>query len=165
MGFTPLEGLVMGTRSGDIDPSIIFYLQREKSLSSREIEETINRKSGLLGLGGSSNMRDILSQKEKNRDARLAYEKFIYRVIKYIGSYAMILGEIDAVTFSGGIGENSSAVRADIIKGLKLLDITLDESKNLENKTLISSKESKIATLVIKTDEEIVIAREAVRVK
>jgi len=165
MGFTPLEGLVMGTRSGDIDPSIIFYLQREKSLSSKEIEETLNRKSGLLGLGGSSNMRDILSQKERNKDAKLAYEKFIYRIIKYIGSYAMILGEIDAVTFSGGIGENSPEVRADIIKGLKLLDITLNESKNLKNTTFISSRESKIATLVIKTDEEIVIAKEAMRVK
>ncbi|MBU0631373.1 acetate kinase [bacterium] len=162
MGFTPLEGLVMGTRSGDIDPAIVLYLLKE-GFGVQGVDDLLNHKSGLKGICGSSDVREILSRDDD--DAKLALEIMTQRVKKYIGSYMAILGRVDAIVFSGGIGENSFEVREMVLEGLDVaFDIHLDKELNKETKAktpLISQAKSKIAVYVIPTDEELEIAHQA----
>jgi acetate kinase len=168
MGFTPLEGMIMGTRSGDVDPGVIGFLERD-GLTSAQIDEMLNKKSGLLGLSGvSSDMREILTAADQgNRRALLALNAFCYRVRKYIGAYVASLGGLDAVIFTGGIGHGSAVVRALALQGLDCMGIALDDKRNSEaggNEVgLISTDDSKVAVLVIPTDEERMMAREALR--
>jgi acetate kinase len=170
MGFTPLEGLVMGTRCGDLDPGVISFLERNEGLTSAQIDEMLNKKSGLLGLSGvSSDMREILTAADQgNRRAILALKTFCYRVRKYIGAYVASLGGLDAVIFTGGIGQGSAVVRALALQGLDCMGIKLDEARNREahefgEVTRISTEDSKVAVLVVPTDEERMMAREALR--
>ncbi len=166
MGLTPLEGLVMGTRCGDIDPAIIFYLSRSLGLDIDELDEILNKKSGLKGICGLNDMREI-EQKAQNKDiyANLAIEIFCYRIKKYIGAYTAVIGELDAIVFTGGIGENSSLVREKVCKDLdKSIGAWLDIEKNKNNSTFINMEESKIKIMVIPTDEELEIAKQTYKI-
>ena len=163
MGFTPLEGLVMGTRSGDIDPAIIPFLMKKHQLSAEDVEHLLNRESGLKGLSGSNDLRDIMELASKgDSDAQLALEVFSYRVKKYIGSYLAVLGRLDAVIFTGGIGEHAPLIRKMILDGLdEAFGITLDEEKNkAPQDQTIHAAESRCQLLVITTNEELQIALE-----
>ena len=141
MGFTPLEGLVMGSRSGDIDPAIVLYMQRELGMSLDEVDKSLNKNSGLLGICGENDVRDILNSKDKK--SKLALEMMIRRIQKYIGAYMALLGRVDAIVFTGGIGENSTYIRERVLE---------------------SQMFSSIKSLVIKTNEELEIANECLRV-
>lgn len=170
MGLTPLEGLVMGTRSGDIDPAIVDFLSAKEGLSPQEVESLLNKQSGLIGISGLTNdMRELLAEAHENNDrrARLAIEIFCYRVRKYIGSYLAAMGGADAVVFTGGIGENSAEVRAHICDGLQWLGLEIDEEQNQAHtggrEGLISLEGSRLSAYVIPTDEELLIARDTVR--
>lgn len=160
MGFTPLEGLLMGTRSGDLDPSLILYIMGKEGLSLNEAGTLLNKHSGLIGISGeSSDMREILSAvKEDHKRARYAFEIFCYRIKKYLGAYAAAMGGLDAFVFTGGIGENSSEVRADVCSNLEFLGIHLDDEKNKNSQELISVENSRVAVLRVPTNEELVIA-------
>jgi len=168
MGFTPLEGLIMGTRCGDVDAGVIGFLERD-GLTSAQIDEMLNKKSGLLGLSGvSSDMREVLTAADQgNRRALVALKAFCYRVRKYIGAYVASLGGLDAVIFTGGIGQGSAVVRALALQGLDCMGIALDEKRNGEARgdevTRISTDDSKVAVIVVPTDEERMMAREALR--
>ena len=160
MGFTPLEGLIMGTRSGDLDPSLILYIMGKEGLSLSEANTLLNKHSGLIGISGeSSDMREILAAaKEGQKRSRYAFEIFAYRVKKYLGAYAAAMGGLDAFVFTGGIGENSHEIRGEVCKDLEFLGIDLDPEKN-QNKDLIISKDSsRVPVLRIPTNEELVIA-------
>ena len=165
MGFTPLEGLVMGTRSGDLDPAIFGFLAKEESLSTEEVEEMLNKRSGLQGLSGQSrDMRDLLERERYDPRVRLAVDVFCYRAKKYLGAYLAVLGGTDAVVFSGGIGEKSPEIRARICGGMEWCGIQLDPLRNKEcvgKEGEVSKAGSRVRVLVIPTDEELVIAREA----
>ncbi|MBF8982182.1 acetate kinase [Lutibacter sp. B2] len=165
MGFTPLEGLVMGTRCGDIDPAILTFVKDKENLDSNEINDLINKKSGVLGISGvSSDFRDIENAAEEgNERAQLALDIFDNRVRKYIGSYAATMGGVDVVVFTAGLGENSISNRADICNGLEFLGIKIDKDKNnIRGKdAVISTDDSKVKVLVIPTNEELMIARDA----
>jgi len=166
MGLTPLEGLIMGTRCGDIDPALHFYLQRKTGKPFAEIEEILNKESGLKGICGMNDMREIQDRAEKG-DARaeLALDMFCYRVKKYIGSYYAALGSLDAIVFTGGIGENSAVVRGRSCEGLSGLGILLDDRRNraaAEGNREIQAAESRVKILVLPTDEEREIAQQAV---
>jgi acetate kinase len=170
MGLTPLEGLVMGTRSGDLDPAIVDFLAAKEGLSAGEVETLLNKQSGLLGISGLTNdMRELLAEAHENNDrrARLAVEIFCYRVRKYIGSYLAAMGGADAVIFTGGIGENSAEVRARICENLEWMGLELDGEQNAArtggHEGLISKEGSRLAAYVIPTDEELLIARDTVR--
>jgi acetate kinase len=169
MGLTPLEGLVMGTRSGDIDPAIVDFVGGKEGLSAHEVDTLLNKQSGLLGISGLTNdMRELLDEAHENNDrrARLAIEIFCYRARKYIGAYLAAIGGADAVIFTGGIGENSAEVRARICDGLAWLGLELDEARNqahVGQEGLISKDDSRLAAYVIPTDEELLIARDTVR--
>jgi acetate kinase len=170
MGLTPLEGLVMGTRSGDIDPAIVDFIATKEGLSAREVETLMNKQSGLIGLSGlTGDMRELLAESHENNDrrARLAIEIFCYRARKYIGAYLAVMNGTDAVVFTGGIGENSSEIRAQICKGLDWMGLELDEERNHVQtggrEGLISKDDSRLAAYVIPTDEELLIARDTVR--
>jgi len=164
MGLTPLEGLVMGTRSGDVDPAIIFYLADKLEMNTQEINSLLNKKSGLLGISGVSNdMRHLLEDAEKgDKRAELALDIFSYRVRKYIGAYKAVLGKVDALAFTGGIGENAVRVREKICSNLEELGIKLDSARNTDIKGrkegLISTDDSPTRVFVIPTDEEVRIA-------
>ena len=164
MGFTPLEGLLMGTRSGDIDPAIIFYLMHKKKLSVEEIDSLLNKKSGLLGMSGiSSDMRDVYSGVRKgNEKARFAFEVFIDRIQKYIGSYIVAMDGADAIIFTAGIGENHAPTREAVCKNLSFLGIKIDPKKNNSSakEKIITTKSSKVKVLVVPTNEELMIANE-----
>jgi acetate kinase len=168
MGFTPLEGLIMGTRCGDVDPGVISFLERD-GMTSAQVDEMLNKKSGLLGLSGvSSDMREVLTAADQgNRRALLALKAFCYRVRKYIGAYVASLGGLDAVIFTGGIGQGSAVVRALALQGLDCMGIALDDKRNSEASgdevCLISTDDSKVAVLLVPTDEERMMAREALR--
>lgn len=168
MGFTPLEGLIMGTRSGDIDPAIIFYLVERIGLSIQEVNSMLNRESGLLGLSGiSRDMRDILkSAEEGNEMAINAIKCFVYRIKKYIGAYSASMGGLDVLVFTAGIGENSSLIRSLICKGFEYLGLYIDEEKNSnsQRKKTINTDDSKVKVLVIPTDEELMIARDTAEI-
>jgi acetate kinase len=171
MGFTPLEGLLMGTRSGDVDPSVLEFLCEKEGITVQEVTSVLNRQSGLLGISGlTADMRDLLAEEAENGDrrARLAIELFCRRVRKYIGAYVADMGGAEAVVFAGGIGENAPVVRARICAGLGWLGLELDEERNaaLANGAAgpITRPESRLAAWVIPTDEELLIARDTVQV-
>jgi len=168
MGFTPLEGLVMGTRSGDLDPALVSYLAHKEGVTAEEVEEWLNKRSGLLGLSGLSNdMRELTAAYDKNPRARLAVDVFCYRARKYLGAYLAVLGGAEAVIFSGGIGENSPLVREKICTGMEWYGLKLDESANAKiigADGRISSIDSSLGAWVIHTDEENIIASETARV-
>ena len=163
MGLTPLEGVSMGTRSGDIDPAIIKYVMDNDSLSIAEVDTCLNKKSGLFGVSGiSSDMRDIIAGcKENNPRAIAALEGFAYRVLKYVGSYAAAMGGLDAVIFTAGIGENTPEVRSIVAKGLGFLGAKLDEQKNQgRTECDLSTPDSRVKILLVNTNEELAIARD-----
>lgn len=165
LGLTPLEGLVMGTRSGDIDPAIIFHLADVKGMKMAEINALLNKKSGLLGLSGVSNdMRTVSEAADKGNDrAALAIDVFAYRAKKYIGAYLAVLGGADAIVFTGGIGENSTHVREKICDGLDGIGIRMDKAANAKSRGReadVSLSDSPIRVLIIPTNEELVIARD-----
>jgi len=168
MGVTPAEGLVMGTRCGDIDPAILPFLMVKYGWSAEQLEELINKKGGLLALSGASNdMRDVEERAEKGDErAQLAVEVFCYRVRKYIGAYAAAMGGLDAIVFTGGIGENSPTVRARCCEGLEFLGVQLDPELNTTGKgeREIGVAGSKVRLLVIPTNEELMIARETAEI-
>ncbi len=166
MGMTPLEGLIMGTRSGDIDPAIIFYLGRQAGYAPQEIESMLNEQSGLKGICGANDMRDI-GRLAANGDkaAGLAIEMYCYRIKKYIGAYSAALGRIEALVFTGGIGENAADIRRRACAGLAQLGIEVDHPKNNAGKNgifEIQSAKSSVAILVVPTDEELEIAEQTV---
>lgn len=170
MGLTPLEGLVMGTRSGDLDPSILEYLMHKEGMNIVEVDTLLNKQSGLLGISGLTNdMRDLLAEEQEHQDRRagLAIDLFCGRVRKYIGAYLAELGGADAIVFTGGIGENSAVIRKRILSGLGFLGIGLDDSLNEKmvagKEGEISGGQSKVRVLVIPTNEELLIARDTVR--
>jgi len=168
MGFTPLEGLLMGTRSGDLDPSVILYIMGKEGITLAEANTLLNKHSGLQGISGvSSDMREILDEmKNGDKKAQYAFDVFCYRVRKYIGSYAAALGGIDGVVFTGGIGEISPDVRKASCEGLEFLGISVDDSLNLskEKEKLISTQGSHTKVLVIPTNEELVIALDTMKI-
>ncbi|MBI9084883.1 MAG: acetate kinase [Desulfobacterales bacterium] len=165
MGMTPLAGLMMGTRSGDIDPAIIAYIAHQQGLGVREIDDLLNKESGLKGICGANDMRDIHARADRGDDmARQALEMFAYRVKKYIGAYVAVLGRVDAVVFTAGIGENDDVIRAMICQDLDGLGIRLDEEKNRTRGGArpIHAADSRVALWVIPTNEELQIARDTV---
>ena len=170
MGFTPTEGLIMGTRCGDVDAGVVTFLERNDGLTAAQADELFNKKSGLLGLSGiSSDMREIQkSAGEGNHRALLALKTYCYRVRKYIGAYVASMGGLDAVIFTGGIGQGSADVRALALQGLECMGIRLDDERNrnargFDEVCRITADDSKIAVLVVPTDEERMMAREALR--
>ena len=170
MGMTPLEGLVMGTRSGDLDAAILEFIGAKEGLTIHETEMLLNKQSGLLGISGLTNdMRELLAEAEESDDrrARLAIEIFCYRVSKYIGSYLAAMNGTDAIIFAGGIGENSPKVRAQICANLNWFGITLDDAQNAAcvsgSEGVISTNDSRVTVRVIPTNEELLIARDTVR--
>jgi acetate kinase len=169
MGMTPLEGLVMGTRSGDVDPAIVNLIATKEGLSTQEVESLLNTQSGLLGISGLTNDMRVLQQELKEHDdrrVRIAIQVFCYRAKKYIGAYLAALGGADAVVFTGGIGENSPDIRTQICQGLEWFGLKLDQGKNQEaigKEERITTEDSKIHVYVIPTDEELLIARDTVR--
>ncbi|MGA9673843.1 MAG: acetate kinase, partial [Mycobacterium sp.] len=168
MGLTPMEGLVMGTRSGDVDPGVIGYLWRAAKMSVEDIETMLNHRSGVFGLAGELDFRRLHDMIESgDASAQLAYDVFIHRLRKYIGAYLAVLGHTDVLSFTGGIGENDPSVRRDALAGMAALGIEVDERRNAgpaSGTRRISADDSPIAVLVIPTDEELAIARYCVRV-
>lgn len=168
MGLTPLEGLVMGTRSGDVDPAVLQFICNHEHISVDEMLNILNKKSGLLGLSGvSSDLRDVVKAAgEGNERAKLAIETYVYRIVKYIGAYAAAMNGVDAIVFTAGVGENSVPIRENVCKSLGYLGVELDKKKN-ENVSgdtaIISSDDSKVKVIVLPTNEELAIARETVK--
>lgn len=165
MGLTPLAGLIMGSRSGDIDPAVIFYLIREGKLSVEQVDELLNKKSGLLGLSGVSDFRDLDAKASSgDHSAQLAIDVFVERARQYLGGYIARLGRVDAVIFTGGIGENNPGVRARICADLDALGISLATSNNQEqSKQIRKISDGKVAVLVVPTNEELEIATQAAK--
>lgn len=169
MGFTPLEGLLMGTRSGDLDPAIILHIMAREELSLHEGNTMLNKHSGLVGISGvSSDMREVISAANSgNSNAKLALDIFCYRIKKYIGSYWAALGRLDAIVFTAGVGENSSVVRSLSCKGMEQMGVIVDEEKNsaaTAKEMDISGPGAKVKVLVIPTNEELVIAQDTQRI-
>jgi acetate kinase len=170
MGMTPLEGLVMGTRSGDLDPAIVNLIATKEGMSSSEVDTLLNTQSGLLGISGLTNDMRVLGAELKEHDdrrVRLAIEVFCYRARKYIGAYLACMGGADAIVFTGGIGENSADIRARICTGLEWAGLKLDSQRNEEivgKEGMISTDDSRLLAYAIPTDEELLIARDTVRV-
>ena len=167
MGLTPLEGLIMGTRSGDMDPAIITYLSEKENISAKDVIDICNKKSGMLGLsnGVSSDFRDLTAAEEAgNEYAKDALETYAYRVAKYIGSYAIGMQGLDVVVFTAGVGENNISLRAKIGQYLSIFDTKIDDAKNnvRGEEAIISTEDSKVKVMVIPTNEELAIARETV---
>jgi len=168
MGFTPLEGLLMGTRSGDMDPSVILYIMAKEELSSSEANALLNKHSGLMGISGiSSDMRDVLEgARDGEKQAIVAFDVFCYRIKKYIGAYVAALGGIDAIIYTGGIGENSSEVRSSSLSGLSPIGITIDDEMNMSarKEKKITKDDSPVAVFVIPTNEELMIAYDTMEI-
>jgi acetate kinase len=170
MGMTPLEGLVMGTRSGDLDPAIVSVIARKEGLSSSDVDTLLNTQSGLLGVSGLTNdMRELQAELKEHDDrrVRLAVEIFCYRARKYIGAYLAAMGGADAIVFTGGIGENSADVRGRICANMEWAGLHIDAEKNQDTvgrEGIISTEDSKLLVYAIPTDEELLIARDTVRV-
>ena len=166
MGMTPLEGLVMGTRSGDVDPAVLIHLQRNAGLSVDELDDLLNRRSGIKGLSGENDFRALRSLVEAgDEDARLALEVYLHRLRKYIGAYHAVLGRVDVVTFTAGVGENDDNVRAAVCAGLEPLGIAVDPERNAGPKTeptIISPDWTSTLVMVVPTNEELAIARQSV---
>ena len=169
MGLTPLEGLIMGTRSGDLDPAIIEYLCNHENLTVSEMLNILNKKSGVLGMSGgiSSDFRDLnAAANEGNEVAKVTLEAYAYRVAKYIGSYTAAMNGVDAITFTAGVGENSWEMRSEICEYLGYLGVEVDEEKNkaaIGEQAVISTPDSKVKIIVLPTNEELAIARETVK--
>jgi acetate kinase len=168
MGMTPLEGLVMGTRSGDLDPAVLLYLQRNAGLDVDQVDDLLNRRSGLLGLSGTGDMREVLAAVEHGSPAALlAFDVYAHRLRHYIGAYLAVLGGADALVFTAGVGENSAPVRAAAVAGLSGLGLEVDAAANAGSATgsrRISPEGARIPVLVVPTDEEFQIARETAAV-
>jgi len=165
MGMTPLEGLIMGTRSGDIDPAIPFFLMDYLKASASQVYEILNHQSGLKGICGKNDMREVLALREKgDKKADLAVRMYAYRVKKYIGAYMAVLEKVDAIVFTAGVGENSAYIRELCLLGLDSFGIRLDKEKNQKNLREISTKDSTVRVFVIPTNEELKIARETKKV-
>ena len=166
MGLTPLEGLVMGTRSGDIDPAVTFHLGRVAGMGVEELDDLLNRRSGMLGLTGSSDLRDVHDRvAADDADAKLGLDVYCHRLKKYIGAYIAILGPVDAIAFTAGVGENDDIVRLQTLTGLEHLGIVVDPARNAGRKrteTVISADDSPVTVFVVPTNEELEIARQAV---
>lgn len=164
MGLTPLEGLVMGTRSGDIDPAITFHLKRVAGMSVDEIDELLNKKSGLVGLCGDNDMREIRRRVDEGDErAALAFDIYIHRLKKYIGAYTAVLGRVDAVVFTAGVGENAAPVREAAVAGLEGLGLAVDAERNTvrsDKPRIISPESAATVVAVVPTDEELEIARQ-----
>ncbi|MBC2681327.1 acetate kinase [Corynebacterium anserum] len=167
MGLTPLAGLVMGTRTGDIDPGIIFHLERSANMKVDEIDNLLNRQSGLKGMAGVNDFRELQELiDEGNEDAKLAYDVYIHALRRFIGAYIFNLGGVDAITFTAGVGENAVGVRRDALADLEAFGIEIDDQRNqneegIEGPRLISSDSSKVKVFVVPTNEELAIARYA----
>ncbi|GFG86102.1 acetate kinase [Mycolicibacter algericus] len=164
MGLTPLEGLVMGTRCGDIDPGVLFHLNRTAGLGVDKLDELLNRRSGLKGLSGVNDFRELLQQVSHGSPAAtLAYDVYIHRLRKYVGAYLAVLGRVDAIAFTAGVGENVAAVREDALAGLDGLGIVVDPQRNRggNGARIISAEHSRSTVLVVPTNEELAIARAA----
>lgn len=169
MGMTPVEGLIMGTRSGDVDPGVISYIMEKEHMGTKGISTLLNKFSGVLGISGiSSDMRELESAiKEGNKRAILAMETYNYRIKKYIGSYAAVLGGVDILVFTGGVGENQAVTRRDVCRGMEYMGIELDEELNdsvRAKEVVISKPTSKVKVLIIPTDEELSIANDTIEV-
>jgi acetate kinase len=166
MGFTPLEGLVMGTRSGDIDPIILLYLIEKKRMKPADVDTLVNKKSGLLGVSGvGSDMRDVYkAHKGGNKRATLAFDIFVRGIQKYIGAYAVAMNGVDAIVFTAGIGENHPPTRQAVCDNLGFMGIAIDGAKNAKNAVIISKPKSRVKVLVVPTDEELMIAQETARI-
>ncbi len=170
MGFTPLEGLVMGTRCGDMDPAIVTFLQEKEGMTSQEVTNMLNKQSGVYGLtnGFSSDMRDVeeAALEGTNELAKVALEMYDYRIAKYVGAYAAAMNGVDAIIFTGGVGENSPYTRTDVCSYLEFLGLKIDESKNdmRGKEEIISTEDSKVKVLVVPTNEELVIARDTKKI-
>ncbi|MFF1731397.1 acetate kinase [Streptomyces sp. NPDC058247] len=164
MGLTPLEGLVMGTRSGDVDPAVIFHLMRVGNMSADEIDVLLNQKSGLVGLCGDNDMREIRRRVDEGDEAaRLAFDIYIHRLKKYIGAYYAVLGRVDALVFTAGVGENAAPVREAAVAGLEELGLAVDGELNSvrsDEPRLISPEYARVAVAVVPTDEELEIAQQ-----
>ena len=167
MGFTPLDGFIMGTRSGGIDPSVVTYIMNKEGLTPDQMSDLMNKKSGFLGLSGvSSDCRDLwAAANEGNERAKLTLEIAAYQIKKFIGSYAAAMGGVDAVVFTGGIGENDGGMRKMVLENMEFLGIKLDEEKNAQRGEIkISTEDSKVAVWVIPTNEELLIARDTMEI-
>ncbi len=164
MGLTPLEGLVMGTRSGDVDPAVIFHLMRVGNMSADEIDVLLNKKSGLIGLCGDNDMREIRRRiDEGDQEAQLAFDIYVHRLKKYIGAYYAVLGRVDALAFTAGVGENAAPVREAAVAGLEELGLTVDGELNSvrsDEARIISPEYARVAVAVVPTDEELEIAQQ-----
>jgi len=165
MGFTPTAGLVMSTRSGDLDPGLAPYLARTEHMTTKQFYEMVNHESGLLGVSEiSSDMRDLLARETDDVRAAEAVALFCYQAKKWLGAFAAALGGLDTLVFSAGIGENCPSIRARICDGLGFLGIELNEARNAENAAVISADASRVTVRVIRTDEELMIARSVCRI-
>jgi len=161
MGFTPLEGLVMGTRSGSLDPTIISFLSEKEKLTPKEVDNILNKKSGMLGISKlSSDMRVLNDEYDKNKLAKIALDIYAYNVLKFIGSYAAVLNGIDAIVFTAGIGENDWRIRELVLENLGYLGIKIDKKKNMKKEFIITTDDSKVPVFIIKTNEELQMVRE-----
>jgi acetate kinase len=164
MGFTPTAGLVMGTRSGDLDPGVMSYLALSQRMNAKAFQTMVNHESGMLGLSETSaDVRDLLEHESSDQRAREALDLFCYQAKKWIGSFAAVLGGLDTLVFAGGVGENAAIVRQRICEGLEFLGLRLDLTANMAAAAVISSKQSQVSVRIIRTDEESVIAAETAR--
>jgi len=164
MGFSPVSGLVMGSRSGDLDPSVVIRLIQENKMPPPEVNALLNKQSGLLGVSGSSeDMRDLLDRESTEPHAADAIQIFCYSAKKYIGAYAAALGGLDTLVFTAGIGENAPRIRERICSGLDFLGFKIDAARNNANVPLISTDDSNVKVRVIKTNEDLMIARHTAR--
>ena len=168
MGLTPLEGLVMGTRSGDVDPAVVAHLRRVADLSADDVDQQLNRASGLTGLAGVNDMREIYGRAEAGEDAaRLALDVYCYRIRKYVGAYYAVLGRVDGIVFTAGVGENNPDLRARTLHGLQRMGIEIDPIRNASperSARIVSTDGSAVAVLVVPTNEELEIARQSLAV-
>jgi acetate kinase len=164
MGFTPTSGLVMSTRTGDLDPGLVYYLARTERMTATQFQQMVNHESGLLGVSGtSSDLRDLCASEAADVRAAEAVELFCYQVKKWIGSFAAALGGLDTLVFAAGIGENAPLIRERICDGLGFLGIELNQKRNAKNAPLISPDAGRVKVRVIRTDEELMIARSVTR--
>jgi acetate kinase len=161
MGLTPLQGAVMGTRSGDLDPAVVFALVRQAGMSVDEVDDLLNHRSGLLGLAGRSDLREVEEASERgDAAASLALDVYAHRIRAYVGAYAAQLGGLDALVFTAGVGEHGAAMRARVLRGLEFLGLTLDAARNARSETVVSMDGSAASILVVPTNEELEIARQ-----
>ena len=165
MGFSPMGGFMMSTRSGDIDPGVLVYLMNEKGYSGADVEKLVNRESGLLGVSGvTSDMKTLLEKESSDPKAALAVEMFCYQIKKTIGAFAAVLGGVDALVFTGGIGERSAAIRQRVCEGLEHLGIKIDKGRNQKNARKLSADGGKCEVMVVPTNEDLMIARKTYRI-